>query len=529
MTEPGPESSGSTPGGARRGCRGCVIVAEPRVKRADGVDFRAVCGKLTGVKHIENAILGKEIKFLDLKYSDLTGRLRHVTLPVEQLEHAVKEGVGFDSSAVAGFRTVDSGDMVLKPDLDSAFADPFAREPTVTCFAEIYESDGKRRYERDPRAILARAIAALQKETHADELMVRPELEFYLFNRAEFWTDQSSAAYRIETDELKHDDPSGFSLFKGPAYHVAPPFDRSSDFRSELSLLMTQCGVPVKYHHHEGGRYSQVEVEPVFMSAKRAADGIMLAKYLVRNLAFKHDKSATFMPKPIFGEAGSGMHVHMYLQKTGDGGRGTDRPGTKNEERRTRNEGESLFGDDKAAGRLSRLALQYIGGILSHAPSLCALTNPSTNSYRRLVPGYEAPVLVFFSFANRTAAIRIPGYITSAADMAIEYRIPDATANPYLSLAAILMAGLDGIRSKTDPGTPLAGRFDKLDMTLGKKAVPFSLVRALDELKKDRGYLIHDEVFSRETIDKWVELKMDEVEAVARRPHPWEFNLYYGC
>jgi len=485
-----------------------------RIFAALRVDFPAGCGKLSGVKRIENAILEKDLKFLDLKYSDLTGRLRHVTLPVEQLEHAVKEGVGFDSSAVAGFRTVDAGDMLLKPDLDSAFVDPFAQEPTVSCFAEIYETDGRRRYERDPRAILQRAITALKKETHADEVMVRPEFEFYLFNKAEFWTDQSSAVYRIETDELRHDDPSGFSLFKGPAYHVAPPFDRSSDFRSELSLLMSRCGVPVKYHHHEGGRCSQVEVEPVFLPAMRSADGIMLSKYLVRNLAFKYDKSATFMPKPIFGEAGSGMHLHMFLQRRGAVGteHGAD---------------VSLFGDEKGAAKLSKLALYYIGGILNHAPSLCALTNPSTNSYRRLVPGYEAPVLVFFSVANRTAAIRIPGYVTKANEMAIEYRIPDATANPYLSMAAVLMAGLDGIRNKVDPGLPLSGRLDSLD--LGKKAVPFSLMRALDELKKDNSYLAHDGVFSQETIDKWVEMKMGEVEAVARRPHPWEFSLYYGC
>jgi len=485
-----------------------------RILAALRVDFPAGCGKLSGVKRIENAILEKDLKFLDLKYSDLTGRLRHVTLPVEQLEHAVKEGVGFDSSAVAGFRTVDAGDMLLKPDLDSAFVDPFAQEPTVSCFAEIYETDGRRRYERDPRAILQRAITALKKETHADEVMVRPEFEFYLFNKAEFWTDQSSAVYRIETDELRHDDPSGFSLFKGPAYHVAPPFDRSSDFRSELSLLMSRCGVPVKYHHHEGGRCSQVEVEPVFLPAMRSADGIMLSKYLVRNLAFKYDKSATFMPKPIFGEAGSGMHLHMFLRRRGAVGteHGAD---------------VSLFGDEKGAAKLSKLALYYIGGILNHAPSLCALTNPSTNSYRRLVPGYEAPVLVFFSVANRTAAIRIPGYVTKANEMAIEYRIPDATANPYLSMAAVLMAGLDGIRNKVDPGLPLSGRLDSLD--LGKKAVPFSLMRALDELKKDNSYLAHDGVFSQETIDKWVEMKMGEVEAVARRPHPWEFSLYYGC
>jgi glutamine synthetase len=280
---------------------------------------------------------------------------------------------------------------------------------------------------------------------------------------------------------------------------------------------MARCGVPVKYHHHEGGRYSQVEVEPVFLPAVRSADGIMLSKYLVRNLAFKHDKSATFMPKPIYGEAGSGMHIHMFLRKTGGAGRGAG----------AEVEGPSLFGDEKGSARLSKLALHYMGGILNHAPSLCALTNPSTNSYRRLVPGYEAPVLVFFSVANRTAAIRIPGYVTKASEMAIEYRIPDATANPYLSLAAVLMAGLDGIRSKTDPGQPLSGRLDSLD--LGKKAVPFSLVRALDELKKDSDYLTCDCVFSKETIEKWIEMKMGEVEAVARRPHPWEFSLYYGC
>jgi len=466
------------------------------------------------VKRIEKAFLEKDVKFIDLKYSDLPGRLRHVTLPIERFEQAMTQGVGFDGSSVAGFRTVDAGDMVLKPDLESAFVDPFAQEPTVSCFSEMYEGDGVARCERDPRAILARAVAVLKKETGADDVMLRPEFEFYLFNKAEFWTDQSSAVYRIETDELKHDDASGFSLFKGPAYHVAPPFDRSSDFRSELSLMMAQCGIPVKYHHHEGGRYSQVEVEPEFLPALHAADGIMLGKYLVRNLAFKHEKSATFMPKPIFGEAGSGMHVHIHLRKS-KGGEHAD--------------GVSLIGDDKAAGKLSQLALHYIGGILNHAPSLCALTNPSTNSYRRLVPGYEAPVIVFFSFANRTAAIRIPGYVSAAAEMAIEYRIPDATANPYLSLAAILAAGLDGIQSKTDPGAPLKGRLDSLDTTMGKKAVPFSLMRALDELKKDNTYLTRDGIFSKQTLDKWVEMKMGEVEAVARRPHPWEFSLYYGC
>jgi glutamine synthetase len=460
------------------------------------------------VKHIETAVQEKEVKFLDLKYSDMPGRLRHVTMPIDRLDHVVKEGVGFDGSSVAGFRTVEAGDMVLKPDIQSAFVDPFAAQPTVSAFAGIFDPATGERYERDPRYIVEKAIAAVKKATGADEVMVLAEFEFYLFNSAEFHTDESSAVYRIETDELRHDDQTGLGLFKGAAYHVAPPFDRSSDFRSELASLMANCGIPVKYHHHEGGRYSQVEVEPLFMPAMRAADGIMLTKYLVRNLAFRHNKSATFMPKPIHGEAGSGMHIHQYISRNG----------------------LSLFGDEKTESRLSELGRYYIGGILNHVPSLCAFTNPSTNSYRRLVPGYEAPVLVFFSFGNRTAAIRIPGYITSAAKMAIEYRIPDATANPYLSLAAILMAGLDGIRSKADPGFPLKGRLDDAGhQNFGAKPVPLSLAQALDELKRDQEYLTEAGVFSRETIEKWAELKMVEVEAVARRPHPWEFNLYYGC
>ena len=449
----------------------------------------------------------KQVKFLDLKYSDLLGRLRHVTLPIEHLVKATKEGVGFDSSSVAGFRTVDAGDMVLKPDLETAVVDPFARQPTVSCFAGIYDPATGGRYERDPRHILERAVALVKKATGADEVMVRPEYEFYLFSKAEFWTDETSAAYRVETEELRHDDQTGLALYKGPAYHVAPPFDRSSDFRSELTLMMADCGIPVKYHHHEGGRFSQLEVEPTYLPAMKATDGIMLAKYLTRNLARRNQKTVTFMPKPIYGEPGSGMHIHQYLAKAG----------------------RSMFGNARKAGMLSELATHYIGGILAHAPSLCALTNPSTNSYRRLVPGFEAPVLVFFSFADRTAAIRIPGYISSARDMAIEYRIPDGTANPYLALAAILLAGLDGIKRRTDPGMPLKGDLESQDRDYGTKTLPTSLGAALEELKQDHEYLVSQGVFTRDTVDKWVEMKMTDAEALARRPHPWEYNLYYGC
>jgi glutamine synthetase len=458
-------------------------------------------------QQLEATLQEKKIEFLDLKYCDILGRLRHVTLPIERLKQAAADGMGFDSSSVAGFRTVEAGDMVLKPDLDSSFVDPFAVQPTISCFAAIYDPTTGQRYERDPRYVLERAITSLCRATRADAMMILTEFEFYLFNTVEFYTDDTSSAYKILTDELRHDDQTGLALFKGPAYHVAPPFDRSADFRSELSNLMQGCGIPVKYHHHEGGRFSQVEIEPTYLPALKAADAVVLTKYLVRNLAFRTGRSATFMPKPIYGEPGSGMHVHQFL---------------------TRN-GASLFGDDRMESRLSDLGRHYIGGLLDHAPSLCALTNPSTNSYRRLTPGFEAPVLVFFSFGNRTAAIRIPGYIRSARKMSLEYRIPDATANPYLSLAAILMAGLEGVRARTDPGFPLKGRIEDSAQSFGAKTVPTSLNLALDALKTDCDYLKHDEVFTQDLIDKWIELKSLDAETVARRPHPWEFNLYYGC
>jgi glutamine synthetase len=457
------------------------------------------------MKRIEE--LQHKVRFVDLKYCDLWGRMRHISLPIERLKDAVSNGVGFDSSSVAGFGKVEQGDMVLVPDLNSAFVEPFASESTVSCFANIYDPRSGSRYEHDPRFILEKAVSLVRQETGCDEIMVLTEFEFYIFNSAEFWTDESSAVYRLESDELKHDDQSGVALFKGTAYHVAPPFDRSFEFRAELVRLMEGCGLPVKYHHHEGGRFSQVEVEPNFLPAKRAGDSVMLTKYLVRNLAFKQGKSATFMPKPIFNEPGSGMHIHQFLKK-GD---------------------RSLFGDQKSRTGLSRLALYYIGGILTHVPALCALTNPSTNSYRRLVPGYEAPTEAFFSVANRTAAIRIPGYIRSQKKMAIEFRIPDATANPYLSLAAVLLAGLDGIKRKIDPGLPKTGRGGTREMRSASQPVPTSLSQALEELRRDHRFLTAAGVFTEETVEKWIELKMLEVEAIARRPHPWEFNLYYGC
>lgn len=457
------------------------------------------------MKHIDEAIREQPVRFLDLKYCDLLGRLRHLTMPIERLEVVTRDGVGFDSSSVAGFGSVEASDMILRPDLETAFVDPFAEQPTVSCFADIFDLTTNDRYERDPRFVLAKAVAALKKATGADDVMVLTEFEFYLFNTAEFHVDQASAVYRIDTEELRQDDRTGLGLFKGPAYHVAPPYDRSSDFRSRLASLLMGCGVPVKYHHHEGGRYSQLEIEPSFLPAIRAGDAVQLAKYVVRNHASRCGRSATFMPKPIYGEPGSGMHVHQYLVK----------------------DGTSMFGDGHGEHGLSQLAAYYIGGILKHAAGLCGLTNPSTNSYRRLIPGFEAPVLVFFSFANRTAAIRIPGYVRSARKMSIEYRIPDATANPYLSLAAILMAGLDGVLDKVDPGPPMKGRPEEPAASV--PMLPTSLGQALQAMLADQDYLTRGGVFPPGLLTKWFEMKQIEVDAIAKRPHPWEFELYYGC
>lgn len=458
------------------------------------------------MKRIQRLLDEHHIRFLDLVYSDIAGRLRHVTLPIDRLDRVVQHGVGFDGSSVAGFRSVEEGDMILKPDLATAFVDSFAAQPTLCCFCTIHEPSTGDQYERDPRGILRRALDSLLEATGTDALMVRPEFEFYLFNSASFHTDANSAGFRIETDELSHDDQTGLTLYKGSAYHVAPPFDRSSDFRSELAGLMSASGVPVKYHHHEGGRYSQVEVEPAFMPAMQAADAVMLTKYLVRNLAFRNGKTATFMPKPIHGEPGSGMHMHMYLVK----------------------EKESAFGDEQSPSRLSRLGCHFVGGILKHAASLCAFTNPSTNSYRRLVPGYEAPTLVFFSVGNRTAAIRIPGYITSPAEMAIEYRIPDGTGNPYLALAAIVLAAADGIRRELDPGIPYQGKLEAATAKFGTNVLPRSLPEALKAMKGDCDYLRHGDAFPQGLLDFWDRYKYAEAEAIMLRPHPWEYNLYYG-
>lgn len=455
---------------------------------------------------VKDLIREHKVRFFDLKYADVAGRLRHVTMPVERLDAAIADGIGFDSSSVVGFGTVDAGDMVLRPDLDTAFIDPFTDQPTLSCLATISDPVTGQECERDPRAVLRRALALVRVETEGSELIVLPELEFYLFDSVRFGGDGAEVSYRVDAAECTEEDRTGMTLRQGSAYHIAPPYDRSWGFRNELVELMAGLGIPIKYHHHEGGRYSHVEIEPAMMPALQAGDAVILAKYLIRNLAFRCGRSATFMPKPLYGEPGSGMHFHQHLAKAG----------------------RSLFGDAESPTRLSALALRYIAGILEHAPSLCGVTNPSTNSYRRLVPGYEAPTLAFFSLGSRNAAIRIPGYVTDPDRIVIEYRIPDGTGNPYLTIAAMAMAGLDGIARKLDAGMPFQGELRDAAEKFGSKPLPRSLPEALVALKRDSDYLRRAGVFPAGLLDFWLNYRHAEAEAVHLRPHPMEYSLYYG-
>jgi glutamine synthetase len=456
-------------------------------------------------KNVRAFVRRNHIRFFDLKYTDALGRLHHVTTPVERLERVSRDGIGFDSSSVPGLKAVECGDMSLFPDFATLFVDPFAAEPTASCLADIREPGEKKPHALDPRQILRAALALARKRLRCDDVCFLPEFEFYLLDKVSYLSDKDSVYYRLTSRELSRDDESGY-IGHGSAYHAAPPLDRSSDLRTEMCRLAGACGVPMKYHHHEGGRFSHVELEPELQPGLKAADGVVLVKYIVKNVAIRSGRTATFMPKPIFGEPGSGMHFHQYAVRNG----------------------VSLFGDRRSPVRLSRLALQYIGGILHHAPSLCALTNPSTNSYKRLIPGFEAPAHVFFSVSNRTAAIRIPGYVVDADQMVIEYRIPDGMCNPYLAMAAMVLAGVDGVMRKLDPGESFSGKAEEAARAFGDRELPRTLRDAVAALEEDSDYLRRDGIFPAGLLDYWCCQKRSESEQVLRRPHPWEYNLYYG-
>jgi glutamine synthetase len=456
------------------------------------------------------------VRMVDLKFGDLWGRWHHLTVPASLLTpELLAAGVGFDGSSV-GLKSVKSGDMVLVPDLSTGALDPFWEVPTLSFICNILEAETKAPYARDPRSILRAAEGYMQSTGIADSSLWGPEFEFYAFKSVAFSNTLNAASYRVDSSEADWhglEEGHGHYIPLHGGYHAIPPRDQLYGLRTRISLHLEEMGVPVKYHHHEVGGPGQCEIETPLMPMLQAADAAMTVKYVARMAAQREGQTVTFLPKPLYGEAGSGMHFHMHLFR----------------------DGINLFYDPEGYGLLSPTALHYIGGLLLHAPALLALTNPSTNSYRRLVPGYEAPVNCFFSAGNRSAAIRVPGYATQPEKVRIEFRPPDATCNPYLAMAAMLLAGLDGVVREIDPTEQGFGPVndDVFSWAPARratiKALPGSLKEALDALEADHEFLLTGGVFSRELVTDWIEAKLREHQAVQARPHPYEVQLYFDA
>lgn len=456
----------------------------------------------------------RAIAMVDLKFCDLWGRWHHVTLPAKRLTSSLFDrGVGFDGSAL-GVKSVKSGDMVLLPDLVAAFVDPWCEAPTLSFLCESVEAGTREPSPFDPRGVLRRATAALEASGIADRSVWGPEFEFYLFDAVTVENDVNAAGYRVESAEgewRRRTAGTGYAIPRRGGYHAVPPRDRLHDARTRVALALDGMGVEVKYHHHEVGGPGQCEIEIPLLPALDAADAAMLVKYAVRMTAVSQGLTATFLPKPLHGEAGSGMHFHQCLWQ----GR------------------VNLFHDRTGYGRLSDAAHRYIAGLLAHGPAVMGLTNPTTNSYRRLVPGFEAPVSAIFSLANRSAAVRIPAYADRPESTRLEFRPPDAMGNPYLSIAAQLLAGLDGMLRCLDPGTLGFGPVDAdifswpAERRAEIRALPTSLSQALDALDADRTFLLEGDAFSDEVLDRWIGRRRAEERELLDRPHPYEYELYY--
>jgi glutamine synthetase len=468
------------------------------------------------LKDVLSTIESEDIKYVDFRIVDLLGRQHHVTVPAYAVdEDTFVQGVAFDGSSLTGYKSIEESDMVAIPDPASAFIDPFVAEKTLNIVCNIHNPDNSP-YDRDPRGIALRAEAYLNNLGIATAAYFGPESEFFLFDNVRYASGPSGSFYHIDSEEAywntgKEGQNLGYKVRNKGGYFPVQPTDTQADIRNEMCTLLTQSGIKVERHHHEVATAGQGEINFRFDTLTRTADNLLLFKYIVRNVAAKHGKTATFMPKPIVGDNGSGMHVHQSLF---DG----DTP---------------LFFDKGAYANLSEMALHYIGGILHHAPALVALTNPSTNSFKRLVPGYEAPVNLVFSKGNRSAAVRIPVAAVTPKASRIEFRTPDSTANPYLAFAAMLMAGLDGIAKKLDPREMGFGPLDKNIYDLSDvekneiKSLPGSLTEALEALEADHEFLLAGGVFTKDLIDSWISLKREEIQEVERTVNPKEYELYY--
>ena len=468
-------------------------------------------------KDIMKMIRDQGIEMVDFKIVDIQGQFRHVTIPAAHFdESTMVNGIGFDASNY-GYAVVEKSDMVYIPDLDTAQIDPFCGVKTLSLIgnAMIIDYPENRPLAQYPRNIVRAAQRYMQESGVADTMMILPEFEFYLFDQAGWTVEHNQIGVSIDARQAHWNsgtEGTGCVVPLQKNYHIAKPFDTTYECRSEMCMEIEKAGIPVKYHHPEVGGTGQFEIEPLLGEMTKMADGTMMIKYIIRNVARKYGLSATLMPKPVYGEAGNGMHVHMLLLK----------------------DGQPVFSDDNGYSHLSREAHWFMGGLLAHIASLCAITNPSTNSFKRLVPGFEAPVTVGYATSNRSAVIRIPAYAKSPSQRRFELRNPDATCNPYFCYAALLMAGLDGIKKQIDPHERGWGPYDVnlYELPEEEKAklhsLPTSLEAALDALEADHDYLTAGGVFPEELIRNFIKLKRAEAAELARIPHPAEFDRYYN-
>ncbi|GAA5517707.1 glutamine synthetase [Demequina sediminis] len=461
------------------------------------------------------------VEFVDIRFCDLPGQMHHFNIPASQFtEDVFTEGAMFDGSSIRGFQAINESDMKLLPDVATAFVDPFRKAKTLVINFSIVDPFTNEPYSRDPRNIAAKAVEYLKSTGIGDTAFFAPEAEFFIFDSVRFDTNQHEGYYHIESSEgwwntgveTEADGSAnrGYKTRYKGGYFPVSPGDQFADLRDEMCKVLEEVGLKLERAHHEVGTAGQQEINYRFNTLLHAGDDIQKFKYVVKNVAWRAGKTVTFMPKPLFGDNGSGMHVHQSIWKNG----------------------EPLFYDESGYGGLSDIARWYIGGILKHAPSLLAFTNPTVNSYHRLVPGYEAPVNLVYSARNRSAAVRIPITGSNAKAKRIEFRAPDPSSNPYLAFAALLMAGLDGIKNRIEPPAPVDKDLYELppEEHAQIQQVPASLPEVLDALEADHGFLTEGGVFTEDLIEMWIDLKRtQEIDPLRFRPHPHEFELYYDC
>jgi glutamine synthetase len=458
-------------------------------------------------------------QFVDLRFCDLPGLKQHFTMPISELSESMfEEGAGFDGSSIRGFQTIDVSDMVLIPDASSAYMDPFTQYPTINLLCNVFDPITKQAYSRDPRFVAQKAEKYLMESGIGDVSYWGPEAEFFIFDNVRFDQNSHEGYYHVDSEEgiwnsgrdweLDGVPNLGYKPRSKQGYFPVPPMDSQNDLRSEMVAEMVALGMDIECQHHEVATAGQAEIDMGYSTLVKMADQLLLYKYIIKNVALRNGKTVTFMPKPLFMDNGSGMHVHVSIWKNG----------------------QNQMYDEKGYAGLSQMAKHFIGGVLKHAPAVLAFAAPTTNSYRRLVPGYEAPVNLAYSARNRSAAVRIPMYSASPKAKRVEFRCPDPSCNPYFAFPAILMAGLDGVKNEIDPGSPLDKDIYELPPEEAAQipSTPGSLDASLRALEEDHDFLLEGGVFTQDVVETWVSYKREnEVDAINLRPHPWEFFLYY--